>query len=316
MKLCIQTGDIVDRLGFEKGYSEIKKAGFAAVDWNLDHALKSSDLANGTYKGTCIFEKSLDEVISHYSEELSYIRKNELVVYQTHAPFPPYELGKDETLDYNIDIYNRMIEFMDYIGCCNLIIHGVKFLPNKDRSITAEMHRELNFRLYESLIPKLLSCKNPVKVCLENLVSWYKKEDGTIGFEQGVCADPTQAAQWVDLLNEKAGKDVFGFCFDVGHANLYGLKPSDYILTLGKRITAFHVHDNDGKRDEHIAPFTGTVDWTDFCNSLKQIGFDGTMDFETYAQHNKGLDFSDEMGILWLNTISKIGQIFIDKVKE
>ena len=90
MKLCVQTGDVVDRLGFDKGYAAIKNAGFSAVDWNLDHALKESDLEKGTYKGTCIFEKSLDEVIAHYAEELSYIRKYDLVINQAHAPFPTY----------------------------------------------------------------------------------------------------------------------------------------------------------------------------------------------------------------------------------
>ena len=316
MKLCVQTGDVVDRLGFDKGYGAIKDAGFSAVDWNLDHALKESDLEKGTYKGTCIFEKSLDEVIAHYAEELSYIRKYDLVINQAHAPFPPYIYGDDLSIEYNISVYKRMIEYMDYAGCRNVVIHGVKFLPNRDKSISEAMHKELNFKLYESLIPTLLACKNPVKVCLENLVVWYKNENGTIGYEHGVCSVPEEAAEWIDELNAKAGKNVFGFCFDVGHANLIGKKPSEFMNVLGHRICAFHVHDNDGLRDRHLAPFTGTIDWNDFCDALKNIGFDGTMDFETYASHNKGLDFSEEMGLLWLNTIGKIGQLFIDRVKE
>lgn len=316
MKLCIQTGDIVDRLGFEKGYASIKGIGFDAIDWNLDHALKSKDLRNGTYKGTCIFENSLDEVKAHYAEELSYIQSNGLEIYQAHAPFPPYIHGDEASLDYNIGIYKRMIEYMDYVNCSNVIIHGINFLPNKDKSITAKMHKELNFKLYESLIPTLIACKNPVKVCLENLVSSFNMGNGVVGFDNGVCSVPEEAAEWVDELNSKAGKDVFGFCLDTGHANLAGIKPDVFVRALGSRITAFHIHDNDGIGDRHLAPFTGTINWADFCQAVKETGFDGAMDFETFNQHNKGLDFSEEMGLMWLGTVYKIGDMFRKRIKE
>lgn len=49
-------------MGAEKGYELIRKAGFTAIDWNLDHSLKKMDINNGTYKGKCIFEKSINEV--------------------------------------------------------------------------------------------------------------------------------------------------------------------------------------------------------------------------------------------------------------
>ena len=78
MRIGMQTGNTVERLGFESGYAAIKAAGFDAIDWNLDHAVKYSDLINGTFNGTSIFEKPLDEVIEYYAEELAYIRKNGL----------------------------------------------------------------------------------------------------------------------------------------------------------------------------------------------------------------------------------------------
>ena len=35
----------------------------------------------------------------------------------------------------------------------------------------------------------------------------------------------------------------------------------DAIETLSGLLVATHVHDNHGRRDEHLAPFEGTIDW-------------------------------------------------------
>ena len=72
MRIGIQTGNVVDVFGFEKGYAAIKNAGFDAIDWNLDHAVKYRDLLNGTFKGTSILEKPLCDVIDYYAEELAW----------------------------------------------------------------------------------------------------------------------------------------------------------------------------------------------------------------------------------------------------
>ena len=52
-----------------------------------------------------------------------------------------------------------------------------------------------------------------------------------------------------------------GYCFDVGHAHL--ARGIGYEFDLMKdRIRSVHVHDNDGKEDQHLFPGEGTIDWT------------------------------------------------------
>jgi len=63
MKLCIQTGGIIEAFGFEKGLEAIKDAGFDSIDWGFGHALNQSNFYHDTYRGSCIFEKGLDEVV-------------------------------------------------------------------------------------------------------------------------------------------------------------------------------------------------------------------------------------------------------------
>lgn len=306
MKLSVQTGDVVDRIGFEKGYALIKQAGFEAVDWNVDHAWKSSDLVNGTYAGTCIFERPLNEIREHYAEELSYIEKNGLEITQAHAPFPCMISGKPETLDYAIEVYRGNIRFCDSVGCKNLVIHGFSWnLSNKE--YTYDDVREINRKLYTSLIPALLDSN--VTVCLENLFTGHNGVN-----YQGHCSDAAEGAAFIDELNEQAGKEVFGLCFDTGHANLLHHDMRRFISVYGKRIKALHIHDNNGSGDNHRAPLTGTIDWNNFCSALKEAGYDGDLSFETFAQTNWVMDFDEELVLPWLELIRKTGETFKNRI--
>jgi len=54
-----------------------------------------------------------------------------------------------------------------------------------------------------------------------------------------------------------------GFCFDVGHAHMNEGIETAY-RTMESRIRSTHLHDNDGKADQHLFPFLGeggTIDW-------------------------------------------------------
>ncbi|MDD5678156.1 MAG: sugar phosphate isomerase/epimerase [Kiritimatiellae bacterium] len=64
--------------------------------------------------------------------------------------------------------------------------------------------------------------------------------------------------------------------FDVAHANV-GFSPLDYAAILGKRISHVHWHDNDGTKDQHLAPGMGNIDFTalmKFLLALEKQGAD------------------------------------------
>lgn len=48
---------------------------------------------------------------------------------------------------------------------------------------------------------------------------------------------------------------------DVGHGHVNGWDLCRLVRTLGSRIAAFHLHDNDGASDQHVPIGTGTIDW-------------------------------------------------------
>jgi len=307
MKLSIQTGDIVDRLGLETGYAAIKAAGFEAIDWNLDHAWNASDLRTGDYRGKCIFEKPLEDVIKYYEYELNIIKGTGLEITQAHAPFPACMDNKEETLDYAIEVYKRNIEFCNYAGCKNLVIHGISYkLCDKFRKRKID---EMNKKLYTSLIPTLL--ENNVTVCLENL---FSSQRGVC--YQGHCSYPDDAKREIDELNALAGKEVFGFCLDTGHANLLHHDIRSFILTLGDRIKCLHIHDNNGQGDQHLAPITGTLDWQDFLEAMHDINYSGDLSFETFNQTNLAMNVDIELVYPWMNLIYETGKYFRRKITE
>ena len=307
MKISVQNGGIIEHIGAEKCYAAIKEAGFTAIDWNIDHGLPSTQIKGLTYEGVSIFQRPFEEVIAHYEPELALIRKYGLTITQAHAPFPAYVPGHPEVLEFMIGIYQNCIRLCHYAGCKYVVIHGIS-LEEKDPTNTPETIAALNKHLYESLIPTLLECD--VVVCLENLFTRSPQPT------EGACSDPHDAVAMIDALNEKAGREVFGFCLDTGHLQLLCKNIRTYIPILGKRIKALHIHDNDGRDDLHLAPMTGVINWAVLCDCLKQIGFDGDLSFETFLQVRIAQRFDDELLMPWLKLICATGESFRNKIQN
>lgn len=74
------------------------------------------------------------------------------------------------------------------------------------------------------------------------------------------------------------GIDV-GICLDYGHANLAG-DVADAVETVSGHLWTTHVHDNEGRRDDHLVPFDGSIDWDAAMMSTMKVGYDGVLMFE------------------------------------
>jgi sugar phosphate isomerase/epimerase len=73
-----------------------------------------------------------------------------------------------------------------------------------------------------------------------------------------------------------------GICLDVGHAHLMS-SALDAVETVGGHLVTTHIHDNAGKRDDHLVPFRGTIDWSALVMAMEKIGYDGVWMFEIGA---------------------------------
>jgi sugar phosphate isomerase/epimerase len=87
------------------------------------------------------------------------------------------------------------------------------------------------------------------------------------------------AAGLVDWLERDVELDGVGVCLDYGHAFLMG-DLVDAIETAGGHLVTTHVHDNHGRRDEHLVPFDGAIDWARAVAATQKVGYDGRLVLE------------------------------------
>jgi sugar phosphate isomerase/epimerase len=103
---------------------------------------------------------------------------------------------------------------------------------------------------------------------LERLRIFAKQGGVTIAIENtpGHLAAPDKLRQFI---TDTRLTDV-RFCFDVGHAHLGdGVMPGLEIMR--DLVVTAHVHDNNGFKDEHLAPFSGNIEWAPAMAALAAV---------------------------------------------
>jgi sugar phosphate isomerase/epimerase len=93
---------------------------------------------------------------------------------------------------------------------------------------------------------------------LEHLVSFAKQRGVTIALENtpGDLATPANLRHFI----EDTRLHDLRLCFDTGHAHMEEGVERSY-ETMRDLVVTTHLHDNHGEKDEHLPPFTGTIDW-------------------------------------------------------
>ncbi|MBR4014255.1 MAG: sugar phosphate isomerase/epimerase [Clostridia bacterium] len=285
-------------------FARLKSLGFETVD--LGFPLVPYDTFGQVRS---FYDQSLEELIPKYTALKNAADKHGISISQTHSAFPIWiEGASDEYNAYMIMTVEKLCAICEVIDCHAIVVHPVTRDNKADEWNT-------NMELYRALIPTAI--KTNVKICLENMFS--SKTGRIVG---GACADAEEVVRYIDTLNAEAGADVFGYCFDIGHANLVHKNIRHYINTLGHRLTILHIHDNDGQNDLHLAPYTqvrftktcaNALDWEGFILGLKDIGYRGTLSFETFRVINVT---PPELWDASLQYIAAVGKYFKKRILE
>lgn len=304
MKVGVQTKGILPEMGLEEGVALIANAGFERVDFNLDTFLKNSDVYAG--KINKFFDADLESLLAYFGEYKKAFEAHGIRPSQMHAPYPILVPTRGDVTDYMQEtVIPKSIAIAGMMEIPWVVMHPFKL----QYTYGIDVERAMNLKYFISLIPLLK--EHHVGVCVENL---YEGVGGRI--TEGTCADPQDAIYYVDTLNQLAGEELFGCCLDTGHMELTHREPADYIRQVGKRLKILHMHENDAIGDLHQMPYTfgskpeDGVDWDDFRKSLDEIGFDGTLSFETFPCVNS---FPRGARGEVLRTIREIGKEIADK---
>lgn len=301
MKIAVQTGGPEEQMGIDGAYKLIAECGFDAVDANVDHLASCRMIIDN--KLPEYFTGSSDaaavEMFRPWGEAA---KKYGLDNYQAHAPFPSWvDSENKEVNDLIIKMLKRCIMGCAEIGCRRMIVHP--FYKPYPKRFSPEDEWALNIERYGALAET--ARKYGVIICLENMFSSYR--DKTM---EAICSDPRTAAKYIDTLNEMSGGKQFGFCLDTGHMLVLGKDLKQVMITLGDRIEAFHIHDNNGMHDQHLAPYMGVQDWSAFIDGLKAIRFNKTISFETFNIWNT---IDAELCPEVMRVIAKAGRLFIKR---
>lgn len=284
----------------------LSECGFNAVDFGFPSPPVGKWVKEGLTPSHPLYDKSIEELYEYYKPIKEAGEQYGVEFFQAHAPFPIWTKDREDINEYMQTALAKCFEMCGYIGVKNLVVHSIT-RSNKEAEIA------LNLELYRKMIP--LAKKYHVTVCLENLFTSYGSH-----VIEGSCADVSEACMYIDTLNGEAGEELFGFCLDVGHANLLGRNLRKYINALGARLKALHIHDNDGKTDSHMMPYTQTynwgknfyTDWESFIAGLRDIHYDGSLSFETFRVLEV---IPKEIRPYALRMIAAIGQYMKDRIE-
>lgn len=194
----------------------------------------------------------------HVGELASWFASNPLAPVSMHGPlFPDREMGRAGAPAVNLlhpeksrridamDEIKRALEAAERIPIQNMVLH----LGERDDKWSP---RTIEYAL--TALEHLGAFAHPLGVRL--LVENLRSETTT----------PQRLMTILDLGHLNSTR----VCLDLGHAHI-DPGVNEAIGVLGNRISAVHVHDNHGIKDEHLWPGEGTIDWPAAAKALNDL---------------------------------------------
>ena len=201
--------------------------------------------------------------------------------FSIHAPFFEVNLGshQPEIRQFSRKRARMAIDMAYAIGANPVVIHpGYTFWMGKIKDVA---EKSWKFFIEDMRV----------------LLSYAKKRDVTLALE----SIPMHLFFFYDLPEFKKLKEVLpglGMTLDIGHAFVTKVtkkekKPESAIIDdlkgLGMdAITHVHLHNNKGKRDDHLFP-DGDMDIKRVLSFLKEEGYTGKVIIESYEMEKNGI---------------------------
>ena len=253
MKISTEIGSISKVVGEERAVELCGKAGFDGWDFSMFNM----------HKGVMLPLPGRSKLNSmKYLRLAKRLRQigldNGIVCNQSHAPFPV-------RLPAVKSVLKLALECTAEAGGEICIIH-----PDNNKSA------EQNAEMFQELLPFAKDCG--VKIATENMWNWNVVKNRS---SFAACATGEDFRRHIDVV----GDDYLVACLDLGHAEMEGSGDGavNMIHTLGHRIQALHIHDNDCIHDDHQIPFSMNIDFSPIIKALRDIDYKGWFTLEADA---------------------------------
>ena len=227
-----------------------------------------------------IYSKPIDEIVNYFEQVKKYADERGVAIRQTHGRLIGFAMSPEGDAAF---VKNAEID------CIISRVLGAKYCVVHTPAITwvgpdhsDEEMFDIGVRLFTSILP--YAKREGIKIAAET-----HGDSGKYGKMEffGYVENLIELIERVRAASD-AG-DYLCVCVDTGHTNMtvrYGC-PSvgDVIRRLGSLVEVLHLHDNNGIKDQHKIPMTGTIDWADVMSALKEIDFGGWYNLENTITH-------------------------------
>jgi len=202
-------------------------------------------------------------------KQVKRISKNNNISLNLHAiQFLPISSLIPEISRVALKLVKKEIILANKVGAKQITLHsGRRDMPKREIAVAK------NFEILIKNLKKIVEFgkKYGIKIGLENSPNGAKRR---------VCVE---AEDLLNVLNYVKG---LGITFDVAHANTTNLKPIDYFKKVKDFVINIHIHDNDGKFDQHALIGEGNIDFKNFLKECKNFNYCGPFILEVFPYKN------------------------------
>lgn len=233
---------------------------FSLATANLDYMVEK-----GVHPELFFSTDSLDLLLPEQVESLAATLANNSISCTIHAPFGDLNPGSEERL-------LREATRFRFKQICNIAAilkpRVMVFHPGYDKWRYGERQ---SFWLGHAIdtFRQVLEDTEPLgcAIAVENI------------FEE----EPSTLLALIEALNHPRLRH----CFDVGHWNLFhgeGIGLEEWFAALGPHMAEVHIHDNSGKRDDHLPVGEGTIDFAVYFRLLASYAPEAVWTIEAHSR--------------------------------
>jgi len=236
------------------------EAGFQNLDANLcGHARRPGQ---GLYESTW-------ETWAHEIRSLADSRNVRFT--QAHAYYPVGHNGPqdDKAADeFGEELMRRSVLTAEILGAEYMVVHPLS-IRTEPGLYDYRKSYDYNVEYWKKWAE--FFHQHNVGMAIENM-NCYSRE------RRNYCGNLDELLELIDAV----GAPDVGCCIDTGHAFISGNNVPAMIRRAGKTLRATHIADNHGEKDEHIAPFAGSINWPEVMKALHDIDYAYDFSFEIH----------------------------------
>lgn len=267
--------------GLAASMRAMAKAGFTHVNWNVDagssYVYASAEI---DYFAAMLSDAGLRGWSVHGSNG-----RNNLTEIAARGAEGHFIEGRKDYLSPHewqrqagLHLIRNRIELAAAIGARSVVMH-VEF-PDavyRDRD-TGEAAFQILHRSLDDL--KDDCAKHGVRLAIENIPSLSIDDMSTL----------------LDRVFARHDGSFVGLCFDSGHAQIVEPGGLTLLHTFGERLVATHLHDNDGRNDQHLLPGDGCIPFERVLAAIADTPYTLPLTFETpYRLYGTGYFLPEEV---------------------